>query len=286
MNMQQDTPPSIVRMNIITRYSQLILIAILIICSVILGKQVSSVQVDNNGKIAEIPELGKCLLALEKQELPVIPVMTAGISRDMEMMMKEPLEPITAGISREIEKMLKEPQPVVEELEVDMVTATGSNYKSIEEVEISRNMDLTETTGLSREDFCELLADFKYDYDGFYARNAGLIWDLSQECHVNEIFMCGAFALESYYGSDTAHCIAHNYGSIMTKDGKLVKYASDKEGIEANFKLFANSYLSPEGKYYKGVTLDSIGDTYCPPTANCPSWADKVYDCMKIFLEE
>ena len=159
-------------------------------------------------------------------------------------------------------------------------------YKSIEEVKISRDMDLTQTTQLSKEDFCELLANFKYDYEGFYRQNAGLIWDLSQEYQVNEIFLCGVFGLESYYGSDDRHVNTHNYGSIMNKHGELVRYSSDSEGIEANFKLFKNCYLNPEGKYYKGVTIDSIGDTYCPPTPECPSWAEKVYSCMKIFLEQ
>lgn len=213
---------------------------------------------------------------------------------------------LTAGTSRNFMEVLKETnnQPKVEKLELETVTTSAkikemaevdtedvedaepsTLYKSIEEVKISRNMYLTETTGLSREDFCELLANFKYDYEGFYSQNAGLIWDLSQEYQVNEIFLCGVFALESYYGSDDRHVNAHNYGSIMNKHGELVVYESDAEGIEANFKLFANCYLSPEGKYYKGVTIDSIGDTYCPPTTECPSWADKVYCCMQYFLE-
>lgn len=173
----------------------------------------------------------------------------------------------------------------IEETEEVEETKTEILYKSIEEVKISRDMNLTETTGLSREDFCELLANFQNDYAGFYERNAGLIWDLSQEYQVNEIFLCGVFALESYYGSNKSHMDAHNYGSMMNGHGKLISYESDAEGIEANYKLFANSYLSSEGKYYKGVTLDSVGDTYCPPTKDCPSWAGKVYCCMQYFLE-
>lgn len=222
---------------------------------------------------------------------------------------------LTSGISRHFEERLKEKeargkrQATVEKLNVETVTTSATTemaevddesetietevveeaepeilYKSIEEVKISRDMDLTQTTGLSKKDFCKLLANFEYDYAGLYERHAGLIWDLSQEYQVNEIFICGVFALESLYGSNEKHIDNHNYGSIMNQ-GELVRYASDEEGIEANFKLFANCYLTPEGKYYKGVTLDSIGDTYCPPTPECPSWADKVYCCMQYFLE-
>lgn len=188
---------------------------------------------------------------------------------------------------------LPEPELEIEESNIEeMRTSTAYYetepkivYKSIDEVEISRDMDLTETTGLSKENFYELLANFKYDYDGFYERNADFIWELSQKYKVNEIFICGVFALESLYGSDEEHIRTHNYGSIM-KNEKLVKYDSDPEGIEANFRLLANSYLTPEGKHYKGVTLDAIGDTYCPPTAKCPSWSSKVYSCMRKFLEK
>lgn len=172
----------------------------------------------------------------------------------------------------------------VQEIETQEEIKPEIIYKSLDEVEISRNMDLTKTTGLSKEDFYKLMSDFKYDYAGFYEKNADLIWQLSQKYQVNEIFICGVFGLESYYGSDDYHIVNHNYGSIMNKRGRLVYYANDAEGIEANFKLFANSYLSAKGKYHKGVTLDSIGNTYCPPTSECPSWASKVYDCMKKFL--
>lgn len=194
---------------------------------------------------------------------------------------------LLAGACKCFFETIKEPVPKLdlEKLEKTTVTKSEPLYKSIEEIKLSRDMNLAETIGVSREDFCKLLADFKYDYNGFYKKNAGLIWDLSQKYQVNEIFMCGVFALESYYGSDESHIAAHNYGSIMP-DGKLKKFETDEEGIEANFKLFADCYLTPEGKYYKGVTLEAIGDTYCPPTQECPSWSNRVYDCMQKFVEE
>lgn len=257
--------------------------------------------------------------------------LTAGINQHFDKVLKEQKvknTSLTAGANRHFMEVLKEKsketrqQAKVEKLNVETVTTSTETtadateteevaeveeteqeilYKSLDEVKILRDMDLTETTGLSKEDFCKLLANFKYDYAGFYKRNAGLIWDFSQESQVNEIFMCGVFGIESFYGSSEKHIANHNYGSIMVSKVEIVKdengktkkikkqelkpYLTDAEGIEANFKLFANCYLSPEGKYYKGVTLDSIGDTYCPPTPECPSWADKVYCCMQYFLE-
>lgn len=293
----QETPPVILRRNI-TKVIEITVCTCFILLLVILAMQ---------------PKLGQ-KTAVKKINRKA--TLTAGVSRQFGEVLTEKTAKNTsntAGISRHLEEVLKKKQKEakqakVEKLQVDTVTSVAGTtettglanetevadeeetkpeilYKSLDEVKISRDMNLTETTGLSKEDFCELLANFKYDYAGFYERNAGTIWDLSQKYKVNEVFICGVFALESYYGADDRHVNTHNYGSIMNKDGKMVRYATDEEGIEANFKLFANCYLNPEGKYYKGVILDSIGDTYCPPTPECPSWADKVYCCMQYFLE-
>ena len=280
--MQEETP-SILRRNI--KYNRLIQSAILICFIILLGIPMQlneGVDVDTKSEIIELSAgVTNTTMQMSKELLPK--ELSAGVSNAMLQVLKEPhveileVYTVTAAAETVAESETVEAAETVEveESEPEMV------YKSLEEVKISRNMDLTETTGLSREDFCELLANFKYDYAGFYERNSGLIWDLSQKYQVNEIFISGVFALESYFGADDGHISIHNYGSIMNKKGKMVRYASDSEGIEANYKLFANCYLDKNGKFYKGVTLDSIGNTYCNS-----SWAGQVYSCMKYFLEE
>lgn len=247
----QETPPVILRRNI-TKVIEITVCTCFILLLVILAMQ---------------PKLGQ-KTAVKKINRKA--TLTAGVSRQFGEVLTEKTAKNTsntAGISRHLEEVLKKKQKEakqakVEKLQVDTVTSVAKTtetadvedakpeilYKSLDEVKISRDMNLTETTGLSKEDFCELLANFKYDYAGFYERNAGAIWDLSQKYKVNEVFICGVFALESYYGADDRHVNTHNYGSIMNKDGKMVRYATDEEGIEANFKLFANCYLNPEGK--------------------------------------
>lgn len=321
----QEEIPSILRRNI--KYNRLIQSAILICFIILLGIPMQL----NEGADAKPEVIGlsagvtNATMQMSKEPLPK--ELSAGVSNAMLQVLKELhvdiLEVYTVSAAADTLAESKaeaetetETVAVAEgEAETETVAVADSEaeaetetvdveesepetvYKSLEEVKISRNMDLTETTGLSREDFCELLANFKYDYAGFYERNSGLIWDLSQEYQVNEFFICGVFAEESLYGSNEAHISTHNYGSIMItevvkvedengeekeiKIKKLKPYSSDEEGIRANFELFANSYLSPDGKYYKGVTLDSIGNTYCDS-----KWAGQVYSCMKYFLEE
>lgn len=287
----QETPPVILRRNI----NKVIEISVLI-CFIVLIGTLAMQPIHNINTFSQASATKK-----------VNGTLTAGVNRHFDEVLKEKSKEVIETKKAQVEKLEVEivtaPEKTIETAEGVKETETTEKeetaeaeekvedaepemlYKSLDEVKISRDMDLTQTTGLSKEDFRDLLADFKYDYAGFYKQNAGLIWELSQKYQVNEIFLCGVFALESYFGSDDRHVNAHNYGSIMNKYGELVRYASDAEGIEANFKLFANCYLSTKGKYYKGVNIDSIGDTYCPPTPECPSWADKVYCCMQYFLE-
>ena len=58
---------------------------------------------------------------------------------------------------------------------------------SISEVKISKSMDLTKRTGLSREDFIKLMSRVKADTSGFFEDNAGEIYDLCEEYNINEI---------------------------------------------------------------------------------------------------
>ena len=51
----------------------------------------------------------------------------------------------------------------------------------IEEVTISRDMDLTVRTGLSREDFITLISGVEEDTSGFFEENAGLIYDICEK---------------------------------------------------------------------------------------------------------
>ena len=127
------------------------------------------------------------------------------------------------------------------------------NYKKIDEIRISRDMDLTITCGVSREDFIKLMTNLRVDTSGFFEKNAGIIYDLCQKYELNEIFFCGLIAGESGWNIASSHRNTHNYISMMSR-GKLIRYSSDAEGLEAAAKLLHNRYLTPGGSYYRGKT--------------------------------
>ena len=149
-------------------------------------------------------------------------------------------------------------------------------YKKIEDVQISFDMDVSQTTGLSKEDFIKFVQNMKTDRTGILAKNAGCIWELCQQYSVNEIFVLGICGIESAWCTAPQHQNTHNYSSLMT-GGHLIPYPTDEAGFEAMIKLLGENYLKPTGSFYHGATITGVGKCYCDPT----SWPGKVYTCMQ-----
>ena len=154
-------------------------------------------------------------------------------------------------------------------------------YKKIEEIEISRNMDLTVRTGISKEDFNKLLADLKSDTSGFFERNSNTIYELCEKYEINELFFCGLIAAESGWKIASSHRRTNNFVSMMSK-GRLIRYDTPAEGLEAAAKLLHNNYLTEGGSYYYGKTISCVQIRYCPGSS---TWVGLVYGCMKYIIK-
>lgn len=172
---------------------------------------------------------------------------------------------------------------ISEEQEVETTTTSAiddSQYEpetgwiSLDELTISLDMDVSKPSGLSKADFVTLMNMLKYDYNGYYKRNAELIWTLCQEYGMNEIFACGIIAQESGWAR-VAGWGKNNYFGISGG-----RYATEEEGLTAFIKLVGNSYLDENGKYYKGKTMHAVGITYCDGT----NWPKAVYGCMNLIM--
>lgn len=154
------------------------------------------------------------------------------------------------------------------------------NYIAINEIEIAKNMDLTKASGVSKEDFRILMTNLKVDRSGFFEKNSDSIYDLCKKYELNEIFFCGLIAAESGWNIASNHRSTHNYISMMSK-GKLIRYSSDEEGLEAAAKLLHNKYLTKGGSCYSGKTLANVQKRFCP---NSSTWVNLVYGCMKQIV--
>ncbi len=163
----------------------------------------------------------------------------------------------------------KEPEP-----EPEVVTTP------IEEVTISKDMDLTVRTGLSRDDFIKLMSGVEQDTSNFFEENAGLIYDLCEKYGLNEIFFCGLISAESGWTIASNHRSTHNYISLMSGSG-LIRFDSVESGLEKAAETLHNNYLYPGGKFYYGPTLAGMKTRFCPASS---TWVNLVYQRMSQIL--
>ncbi len=156
---------------------------------------------------------------------------------------------------------------------------SATKTTSIGKVKISKTMDLTKRTGLSRDDFIKLISGVKADTSGFFEKNAGKIYDLCKKYNINEIFFCGLISAESGWNIASNHRRTHNYISLM-RGGKLIKYDSVNEGLEVAAQKLHYNYLTPGGKFYHGKTLAGVKTCFCPSSG----WVNLVYGRMQQIL--
>jgi len=166
----------------------------------------------------------------------------------------------------------------IEEIEEEIVEV---QYSKIEDITISREMDLTITTGISKEDFKLLISNVKYDTSKFFYDNSDYIYDLCQEYQINEIFFCGLISAESGWNIASNHRRTHNYISLMTRNG-LIPYNSVEEGLTAAAKALHNNYLTEGGKFYHGKTLYGVKTKFCPASS---TWVELVYGRMEQIIK-
>jgi len=154
-------------------------------------------------------------------------------------------------------------------------------YTKPKDIKISKNMDLTKRTGLSKTDFKKIMKNLKSDKSKFFYRNADTIYELCKKYQINEMFFCGLIAAESGWNIAGNHRSTHNYISLMY-NGKLIKYSSEKEGLEVAAKKLHQNYLTKGGKYYNGKTINGVQKRFCPASN---TWDDLVYGCMKYVVK-
>ena len=151
----------------------------------------------------------------------------------------------------------------------------------IEDVKISKDMDLTIRTGLSRNDFIKLMSGVNEDKANFFEENAGLIYDICEEFDINEIFFCGLIAGESGWRIAENHRRTHNYISLMS-GGSLIRFSSLEEGLRKAAEALHNNYLTEGGRFYYGKTLAAVKTRFCPSST---TWVNLIYGNMKLILD-
>ena len=153
-------------------------------------------------------------------------------------------------------------------------------YNSIDEITISKDMDLTVRCNVSRDDFITLISGVSADTTGFFEENAGTIYDVCEAYEINEIFFCGLISAESGWNIASNHRRTYNYISLMSGSG-LIQFSSVEEGLEKAAAALHNNYLSSNGRFYSGKTLEAVRKRFCPVN---PNWTNLVYGRMQQII--
>lgn len=171
--------------------------------------------------------------------------------------------------------------PAVENSVEEEIIPEEPDTIPIEEVTISKDMDLTIRTGLSREDFITLISGVEEDKKGFFEENSGLIYDICEEYQINEIFFCGLIAGESGWHIADNHRRTYNYISLMS-GGSLIKYSSVEDGLRQAAETLHDNYLTEGGRFYYGPTLSGVKTRFCPSSS---TWVNLIYGNMEKILK-
>lgn len=149
--------------------------------------------------------------------------------------------------------------------------------------EIGPYMDISSTSGISKDDFVYAMEHCKYDANGVLADNAEFIWTECQEYELNEFAICGILAGESGWATSKLATSRHNVMSIRGSKGYKY-FDSYEECIGYSIELIATRYIDPEGTYYTGGVLMDIGYTYAGEDYG-EDWAKLVSNCAYMCTE-
>lgn len=268
---EENQRKTLVSVKVSTLLLIVLVVIVLIVVGVVIATKLTSIEkVETKNENAN-------RISNEVEEISQVSVQEREITTDR----REAIITSRSSEGRTEIPVITQEESVVEEVVEENIEEPTPVTTQIEEVTISKDMDLTVRTGLSRHDFILLISGVEQDTSNFFEENAGLIYDLCEKYQLNEIFFCGLISAESGWDIASAHRSAHNYISLMSHNG-LIKFASVEEGLEKAAQTLHDNYLSQGGKFYYGPTLAAMKTKFCPASS---TWVNLVYQRMEQILK-
>ena len=159
------------------------------------------------------------------------------------------------------------------------------------------SMLLNRKSGLSLEQFKQVLSNDEKDVNKVFESNAEYFYYAEQQYNVNGLFVAAVGIHESGWGTSSISLNKKNlfgYGAYdRDPSGMAATFESYAEGIDLLARVFMKYYLNPEGTpiyggenavgtYYRGATLTAVNTCY----ATDPNWANGVYKWMTYLYDK
>ncbi len=186
----------------------------------------------------------------------------------------------------------------------DCVTSKNPKQeKSDEEVGLTKQqllknlnfqMDLRKPSGLTLEQFKQVLANNPNDKNKIFEESAEYFYYIEKQYQINGIFVASVGIHESAWGTSKIANQKKNlfgYGAVDRNPyGGAYQFNSYAEGIDLVARVFVKYYLNApgtkiydgsltNGKFYSGSNLTSVNSRY----ASDKNWANSVYKWMQYL---
>lgn len=168
-----------------------------------------------------------------------------------------------------VAEMLQDKITEKEELEkqytdLENTKKTIDNFKKIQ----FNPQDLTKPSNLTVEEIKFILRGTKlYDL-------AQDFYDAEQKYGVNSFFIIGLCAEESGWGTSRRAVFDNNLTGfgVYSNDSEGINSGTKRENIMLTSKTLKNNYLTENGKFYNGTSIDAVSMRYC----KSDTWASKI----------
>ena len=178
------------------------------------------------------------------------------------------------------------------EMDQEQEEYSGQGSKTAQELlqNLSKDMPLNQPSGLSIEQFQEILTDSR-DTNNVFAENAEYFYYIEQEYHINGVFVAAVAIHESGWGTSALSQRTKNlfgYGAYDRNPGEnAYTFDTYAESIDLLARVFSKYYINPKGtsiyggetavaSHYYGSTVEAVNTDY----ASDKGWANKVYQIM------
>ena len=118
--------------------------------------------------------------------------------------------------------------------------------------------DLTILSNASESQLNILLENTPLEGKGWY------FLESEREYGVNAIIMIAIMQQESRLGLAGSLWRQNNFAGITNGRGGWASFATPRDGIFALARLLGTQYLTPDGRFYRGVSLEAVNVLYAP----------------------
>lgn len=151
---------------------------------------------------------------------------------------------------------------------------------------LSRDMDLSKTSGLTLNDFKTIIGYDSKDKNQIFAQNVEAFYNAEQKYKVNGVFLISLGIHESGWGTSYLAKEKKNLFGYKAYDRDPINSAQDFETYEDCINTVAEAlsknYLTPSGSFYYGTTVEAVNTKY----ASDNNWHNGVYSYMEYLYDK